>query len=95
MGTVTKINNKKGISFRAQVRKFHKGKIIYSEAKTFTKESDARRWIARREEQIDSPEAVARITSNTITVGDLIDRYLNGIVRFWTRKIRLSGLLCP
>ena len=76
MGTITRINNKKGASFRAQIRKFHEGKLIYSETKTFPKRPLAQRWLFLRESELDSPEAAIKAKNSTTLVSDLIERYI-------------------
>lgn len=77
MATITKINNAKGVTYRVQVRKFHKGKLIYSEAKTFLKRSHAQAWAGQREAELFSPEAIERIKAGQITLADLLAKYEN------------------
>lgn len=76
MATITTIKGKKGASYRAQIRKFEKGVIIYSEARTFPKKVLAERWGAKREQELLEPGALDRLKSSGITVDDLIARYI-------------------
>lgn len=77
VATITKISGKKGDSYRVQIRKFAKGKIIYSEAKTLPTLQLAKRWAAKREEQLLEPGAIERSKGSGIKVVDLIDRYIH------------------
>jgi integrase len=76
VATITKIQNKKGVGYRAQIRKFKDGKIIYSATKTFPKKTLAEKWSAKREAELDQPGALERAGSSGIRVIDLIDYYL-------------------
>lgn len=76
MATITKIENKKGITYRAQIRKFEKGRIIHSEARTFSKRVMAERWGERREQELAEPGALERIKGSSLTVEMLIARYV-------------------
>lgn len=74
MATITTIKNAKGVTYRAQIRRFKDGELIYSEAKTFPKRAQAQSWGATREAQLN-PAEIARSKSNVVTVGDLIAKY--------------------
>jgi len=76
MATITTIRNKKGVTYRAQIRKFYKGAIIYTETRTFPKKVLAERWASRREEQLREEGGVERIRNTGVKVIDLIDRYI-------------------
>ena len=76
VATITKIENKKGITYRAQVRKFESGKLVYSETKTFPRRSLAKQWGDRKDMELAEPGAVERAKSSEIRVIDLIDMYL-------------------
>ena len=97
MGTILEISRKKGISYRAEVRrKGHK-----SLCKTFQRKTDAQRWI-NEQEAIIYRGGVVTMEVDRKTVGDLIHRFLNervgrmiptsqadyGIqLRFWDKRI--------
>lgn len=74
MATITTIKNAKGTTYRAQIRKFKDGELIYSEAKTFDKRAQAKAWSATREAQL-TPAEMSRSKSGVVTVGDLIAKY--------------------
>lgn len=74
MATITKIDNAKGITYRAQIRKFKDGELAYSEAKTFGTRALAKAWAATRESQL-TPEEISRTKADVATVGDLIAKY--------------------
>lgn len=74
MATITPIRGKGGTSYRAQIRKFEGGKVVYSEAKTFSSKAIATKWAALREAQL-TPAEIAKARANVLTVGDLIARY--------------------
>lgn len=76
MATITIIKNKKGITYRTQIRRFERGEIIHSEARTFSKRVLAERWGERREQELSEPGAIDRIKGSSITVDDLIARYI-------------------
>ena len=74
MATITQIRGKFGTTYRAQIRKFEAGKLVYSEAKTFKTKVLAARWAAIREGNL-TPAEIAKSRANVLTVGDLILRY--------------------
>jgi integrase len=74
VATITPIKNAKGITYRAQIRKFKGGELIYSEARTFDTRALARSWAATREPQL-TPAEMSRNKSGVVTVGDLLAKY--------------------
>lgn len=74
MATISKIENAKGITYRAQIRKFKDGELIYSEAKTWDTRAQAKAWAATREAEL-TPAEMSRSKSGVVTVGDLIAKY--------------------
>lgn len=75
MGTISKITNKKGVSYRVQIRKFKDGKIIYTEAQTFPKKSLAEAFNTKREAELQAPGALDKKVSGVATLASLISKY--------------------
>jgi integrase len=75
MATITKLQRKKGAVYRAQVRIKRDGKIIHSEAKTFSRKALADAWASKRELELESPEALARAKHGGVTVAYILDKY--------------------
>lgn len=73
MGTIVDRKKKDGTtSFTAQIRRKEGGKVVFTEAKTFSKRKAAEVWIAKREAELDSgvqPE------KPVLTFDQLIDRF--------------------
>lgn len=76
MATITPIKSRKGTRYRAQIRKFQKGRLIYSEAKTFGKRANAVSWARGRETQLEDPQEIKRAQAGGYLVKDLIDLYI-------------------
>ena len=74
MATITLIKNANGTAYRAQIRRFKNGKLVYSEARTFPKRAWARSWAATREAAL-TPAEISRHRHRLITVGDLLHWY--------------------
>ena len=64
-------------SYRAEIKLKSKGKIIHQESKTFDPKKLASDWAKDREVELQRPGAHERIAHKGVTVGDLIDRYIN------------------
>lgn len=64
-------------AYTAQIRLKRGGVLIHSESKTFTRRAAAKAWAAEREEQIKrDPHASARATHQGVTIGKLIETYI-------------------
>ena len=61
--------------FRAQIRKFADGRLLYSEAKTFPKRTQAVQWAAQREGELTSTDAIHRRKAAEVTLGALLKKY--------------------
>ena len=75
MATITPIKNKAGTRYRAQVRKFADGRLLYSEAKTFTKRTQAAQWAAQRESELTDTDAIDKRKAASVTLGWLLKEY--------------------
>jgi integrase len=75
VATITSIKGKGGVRFRAQIRKFTEGRLLYSEAKTFTKRSQAAQWAAQRESELVDTDAIMRRKVADVTLGALLKQY--------------------
>lgn len=66
-------------SYTAYLRYKRKGKMDYTESETFPKKKLAEVWAAKREAQLSElgalERAISGLESNSMTVGELIDRY--------------------
>lgn len=80
MATITKRRNSKGaIRYQAIIRIKKKGKVIYSESKTFSKQSLAKSWAKKREETLEDPQALLSVQHRGVTVGELIKKYIKEV----------------
>ena len=85
MGTIIELPRKKGIAYRAEVRR----KGHRSLCKTFKRKTDAQRWINEQENQIAKGELVTlEVDRHTVTT--LIDRFLDEKVARMGRSSRLN-----
>ncbi len=74
MATITNRKGKTGIRYTAQIRiQLHDKR--YTESKTFSKKSLAKKWAQTREEQLSNPGSLERVMHEGITVKELISRY--------------------
>jgi len=77
MGTIVTRKRKDGsTAFTAQILIKSKGQIVHREAKTFSKEREAKAWMGWRETELKKPGAVNTAKAATYTLADAIDRYL-------------------
>lgn len=76
MATITKLQRKRGVVYRAQIRIKRDGKLIHSEAKTFGRKALAVDWAAKRELELQDPDVLARARHGALTVGEVLKRYL-------------------
>ncbi|CAN7312825.1 site-specific integrase [Rhizobium rhizogenes] len=76
MGTITARKRKDGSTgYTAQIVKKQKGAIVWREAKTFSKEREAKAWAAYREAELDKPGVLDDLKQPKNTLADAIDRY--------------------
>lgn len=77
MLTVTPRRRKDGtLAYRALVRVKERGRVVYSESKTFSKLALARSWGKKLEQQLEDPDARSAIKHRAVLVGTLIGRYI-------------------
>ncbi len=91
MATYTERTNAKGETrIRAQIRIKAKGKIIHSEAKTFSTRKLAERWAVPREIELQKTGEMerARAEKKGLSIRDLIDRYMDEYkdIKEWQRS---------
>ncbi|MFT7109911.1 MAG: integrase [Psychrobacter glaciei] len=75
------------ISHTAYIRIKRGGEVIYTESKTFSKDVLAKGWAKRREVELEDSAELKRsivakssgVDSTTITLGELIDRYIDKV----------------
>lgn len=80
MATITKRRRADGSqAYRAAVRIRRQGKIVYQEARTFDRQRLASAWARQRELELQQPGALDRVRLRGVTVGALIQRYLDEI----------------
>ncbi|MDN2582371.1 tyrosine-type recombinase/integrase [Aquibium sp. ELW1220] len=78
MGTITARKRKDGShGYTAQIVKKRGGRIVWREAKTFSKEREAKAWAAWREAELDKPGAIEALQKPETTLADAIDKYLS------------------
>jgi integrase len=75
VATITTVKNRKGITYRAQIRRFEDGALVYSEAKTFPKRSQAQEWANVREGELDRPGGIERARVAGVTLGSILKLY--------------------
>ncbi|WNC11956.1 site-specific integrase [Pseudomonas coleopterorum] len=63
-------------SYPAQIRLARDGQQVYQESQTFARKQAAQVWARRREAELDQPGAIARLSRTSVSVQDMIDRYL-------------------
>lgn len=78
MATFKKRIRKDGtFGYGAEIRIRRGGKIVHRESKTFDKKKDTEYWAQAREAELQAPGGLAKVVYKKITVGDLIQRYLD------------------
>ncbi|MEE4709132.1 tyrosine-type recombinase/integrase [Pseudomonas alliivorans] len=65
------------IAFSAQIRINQDGRTVYQETQTFDRKQVAQAWIKRRETELAEPGAIERANRKSVTVRQMIDRYLD------------------
>lgn len=95
MATVTKLKRKKGTVYRAQIRIKRDGKLVHSEAKSFSRKALADQWASQRELELQEPGALERARQQDRTVGWVLRKYqaeaLEGFGR--TKRLHIAQLL--
>lgn len=92
MATITPRTKKDGsTSYRAMIRIKKKGKIVYQQSNTFSKEAAAKRWAKKREVELEDDDVLLQAIHNKkggVTVGDLVDKYIEtaGALQKWGRS---------
>lgn len=77
MGTIIERKRKDGTTgYTAQVLIKQKGVIVFREAKTFDKRREASAWIGWKETELKKPGALEKATAPTMTLADVIDKYV-------------------
>ncbi|KKX33949.1 site-specific integrase [Rhizobium sp. LC145] len=77
MGTITARKRKDGSTgFTAQIVRKKGGAIVWREAKTFDTKREANSWMVFREDELDKPGALDRVTAGRTTLADAIDLYV-------------------
>lgn len=77
MGTIFRRQRKDGTSgYTCQIVRKKGGRRIHSEAQTFDTEDAARRWMVKRENEIDQPGGLEGVRARRATVGEAIERYV-------------------
>lgn len=76
MGTITARRRADGSTgYTAQIRLKHEGRIIHSEAETFSSHALAKEWMARREAAIEGRRARGEPPGKRMTLGQLVSWY--------------------
>lgn len=81
MATITTRSKADGsLSYRAMIRIKQKGKVIFQESKTFSRENAAKRWGKKRELELEDDSTLNKSIhskSHKITVGQLVKKYVD------------------
>lgn len=76
MGTITARRRADGSTgYTAQIRLKHEGRIIHSEAETFSTRTLAKEWLARREAALEGQRARGEPPGKRMTLGQLVSWY--------------------
>lgn len=80
MASIIRIEGPDGPRYKALVRKKRGGKIVYSAARTFSRQALASAWATKLEADLEDPAKLERARSGRgPTVGDLIRRYIREV----------------
>ncbi|WP_122524654.1 site-specific integrase [Pseudomonas viridiflava] len=78
MGTIRPRKRKDNTTaYCAQIRINRDGQPVYQESQTFDRKQVAQAWIKRRESELAVPGAIERINRKSVSVKQMIDRYLD------------------
>ncbi|WP_426281701.1 integrase [Lysobacter soli] len=76
MGTITARRRKNGTTgYTAQIRLKRDGKLVHTEAETFSTKALAREWMTRREADLDTQRARGEPMGKRMTLGDMVAWY--------------------
>lgn len=76
MGTITSRRRSDGTTgYTAQIRLKRDGKIVHSEAETFSSKALAKEWMTRREAALDAQRARGEPVGKRMTLGDMVAWY--------------------
>ncbi|WP_163833252.1 tyrosine-type recombinase/integrase [Spartinivicinus ruber] len=67
------------VAYRAVVRVKWKGKIVYSESRTFDRERLAKAWGKKRELELQTTDGIEKLKVAKVTVAELIERYIQEV----------------
>ncbi len=78
MGTIRPRKRKDNTTaYCAQIRINRDGQPVYQETQTFDRKQVAQAWMKRREAELAAPGAIERLNRKTVSVRQMIDRYLD------------------
>lgn len=78
MGTIRPRKRKDNTTaYCAQIRINRDGQPVYQETQTFDRKQVAQAWMKRREAELAVPGAIERMNRKTVSVKQMIDRYLD------------------
>jgi len=92
MATITTRSKADGsLSYRVMIRIKQKGKVIFQESKTFSKEAAAKRWSKKREVELEDDSTLNKAIHNKshkITVGQLVKKYVDVVkpIKQWGKS---------
>jgi len=76
MGTITARRRSDGTTgYTAQIRLKRDGKLVHTEAETFSSKALAREWLTRREAALDAQRARGEPVGKRMTLGDMVSWY--------------------
>jgi integrase len=77
MGTITPRQRSDGsIGYTAQIRRKEGGRVVYTQARTFDRESAARAWLDKRERELARPGALDSAKQEDPLLSEVIARYI-------------------
>ena len=77
MATITARRRNDGtVSYTAQIRIKRGGRLVFSQAQTFERETAAKAWVKKKEAELAKPGWVEKTRVRGNTLGNAIDRYL-------------------
>lgn len=82
MGTITaRKRSDKTMGYTAQIRIKDKGKVVYTESKTFDRQQAASNWLKKRESELAQPGALEKLRMPDPPLADVIDHYIKDTKR--------------
>ncbi|MDO9524049.1 MAG: site-specific integrase, partial [Gemmobacter sp.] len=77
MGTIIGRTRKDGtVGYTARVQLKREGKILFTKAQTFDRESAAKAWVTKKEKEIYAPGFLTERKQPVVTLAEAIDRYV-------------------